>query len=141
MTDLDLPASKKLCEAAYSVEPNGDVYSKDSNWRGYGPRLMKPDLNSHGYSRVRLTINGKRKVYLVHKLVAEKYLGPKPTPAHEVRHLDGNRQNNSVSNLCWGTRKENAADRTKHGNCKAAENGKSSAHKLIGNTHGRKRTA
>lgn len=129
---MTLPAliSHRLaeCEKAYLIRPNGDVYSK-TNWRGCGERLMKPDLNSHGYLRVRLTVNGNRKVYLVHKLVVEKYLGPRPTPQHEVCHLDGNKQNNNVSNLRWGTRKENAADRTKHGNCKASQNGKRSAKK------------
>lgn len=34
----------------------------------------------------------------------------------ECRHLDGNKQNNHISNLKWGTHKENMKDRVTHGN-------------------------
>ncbi len=33
----------------------------------------------------------------------------------ECRHLDGDRSNNAPSNLRWGTRRENALDRKRHG--------------------------
>lgn len=33
----------------------------------------------------------------------------------ECRHLDGDPSNNQLSNLCWGTSAENAADRIEHG--------------------------
>lgn len=37
-----------------------------------------------------------------------------------LTHLDGNNQNNCLNNLKWGTHKENAEDRIKHGNWKVA---------------------
>ena len=52
---------------------------------------------------------------LVHSLVAKKYLPPRPSEHHQIRHLDGNKTNNSVENLSWGTAKENADDRKAHG--------------------------
>lgn len=99
----------------YRVTPDGRVYSVGHNWRGYGEREMRQTLNADGYPSVRLTIDGKRTRLAVHRLVAKHFLPPRPSSAHEVRHLDGDRMNSSVSNLAWGTRSENAADRERHG--------------------------
>jgi hypothetical protein len=33
----------------------------------------------------------------------------------ECRHVDGDKRNNSLSNLAWGTPAENAADKVRHG--------------------------
>lgn len=132
---LDLKAIEERCEKAipgYHVTKDGQVVSVSHNWRGYGARPLKQHPNSHGYLRVRLTIEGKRKSFFVHKLVTEIFHGPKPGKEYQVCHKDGARTNNSVDNLRWGTAKENAADRTKHGRCKAAENGRKSAYKLMG---------
>lgn len=92
-----------------------------SNWRGYGEREMRQTLNADGYPSVRLTIDGKRVRLAVHRLVAKEFLGEKPTLAHEVCHIDGNKMNNAVSNLRWGTRKENADDRERHGRTSRGE--------------------
>jgi hypothetical protein len=65
----------------------------------------------------------------VHIAVLTAFVGPRPE-RHECRHLDGNRQNNDLSNLCWGTAYENNLDRIKqatvaygerHGNCKLSD--------------------
>lgn len=102
-------------EFKYEVTPDGRVFSLDSNWRGYGSRELVQQLNSHGYPSVRMYVHGIRKRMLVHTLVANKYLPPRPSEIHQIRHLDGNKLNNSASNLAWGTAKENADDRKSHG--------------------------
>ncbi len=51
----------------------------------------------------------------VHALVCRAFNGPPPTPLHEVAHWDNNRANNVPSNLRWATKKENEADRIRHG--------------------------
>jgi hypothetical protein len=68
------------------------------------------------YRLVALTApSGKRKAYLVHVLVAKAFIGPQPTPIHEVAHNDGKASHNHWKNLRWATREENAADRLIHG--------------------------
>ena len=104
-----------MSEFKYEVTQDGRVFSIDSNWRGYGRRELSQHPNSHGYPSVRMYVHGARKRMLVHALVATKYLPPRPTENHQIRHLDGNKLNNNVSNLAWGTAKENAADRKLHG--------------------------
>lgn len=99
----------------YEVTADGHVFSVASNWRGYGKRELTQDLNEDGYPSVRILVDGRRKRVAVHKLVAIHFLPPRPTPAHEIRHLDGNKMNANAENLAWGTRKENAADRDRHG--------------------------
>ena len=98
----------------YEVTPEGKVFSCSSNWRGYGKREMTQKLNSDGYPSVRITINGKRRRMAVHRLVAEKYLGPRPLNS-QIRNLDGNKLNARLDNLAYGTAKGNADDREQHG--------------------------
>lgn len=99
----------------YEVTQDGRVFSTGTNWRGYGRREMQQDLNDGGYPSVRILLNGKRKRMAVHRLVAMHYLPPRPSPHHEIRHLDGNKLNPHATNLAWGTKRDNAADRERHG--------------------------
>lgn len=99
----------------YEVTRDGRVFSVASNWRGYGRRELRQDLNDDGYPSVRLTIDGRRIRYAVHVLVANAHLPPRPSNRHEVRHLDGDKMNPHADNLAWGTQKDNAADRERHG--------------------------
>ena len=72
--------------------------------------LLKPGLTSVGYPSVSL---GRNNTHLVHKLVAAAFIGPCPAGC-EVRHRDGSRDNNTLSNLEYGTRRDNVADARKH---------------------------
>jgi hypothetical protein len=96
----------------YFVAEDGRVFSA-TNWRGYGVREIAPVVDEHGYLKVRLTLNGRRLKRSVHRLVALAWLSG--TPQHDVRHLDGNKHNNHASNLAWGSQRDNAADRERHG--------------------------
>lgn len=104
----------------YEIMRDGRIFSL-TNWRGYGRRELVQGLNEDGYPSVRILIDGKRTRVAVHKLVAERHLGPRPTPAHEVRHLDGDKLHRHADNLAWGTRAENAADRERHGRTSRGE--------------------
>lgn len=107
--------SKGTYTPGYRVTRDGRVFSCATNWRGYGEREMGQPVNSHGYPTVRLVVDGRRKRFAVHRLVAWEYLPPKPSPEHEIRHLDGNKMNSHADNLAWGTRQDNADDRERHG--------------------------
>jgi hypothetical protein len=86
-------------------------YQVSSEGRVRGPRgLKKATRKPTGYLYV--AIDGNR--MMVHHLVTESFLGDRPSGL-EVRHLDGDPQNNSVSNLAYGTRRENAQDSVAHG--------------------------
>jgi hypothetical protein len=51
----------------------------------------------------------------VHRLVLLAFSGPPPTAKHRVLHGDNDTRNNRLSNLRWGTQKENMADKIRHG--------------------------
>lgn len=96
----------------YEVDEDGSVYSLK-----YGePRRLRPSKANRGirYHRVSLSKKGVSAAKLVHRLVAFAFLGA-PTQGQEVRHLDGNPDNNAASNLAWGTRSENMMDAVRHG--------------------------
>jgi len=93
-------------EALYEVSDQGRV-------RRNG-RVLKPSFID-GYSVVSLCRDGTQKTRHIHALVAAVWIGPKPTPAHEVAHGDGVRSNNAALNLRWATPLENQSDRKIHG--------------------------
>ena len=92
----------------YSITRDGRVWSE----RCYG-RWLKPWF-SLGYPTVGLYIYDKQIHYTIARLVLTTYVGPCPN-GMECRHLDGNRLNSKLNNLCWGTRTENSQDATHHG--------------------------
>lgn len=96
----------------YFVSSDGSVCSSKYG----GRRQLKPWVsNKSGHLRITLRVdNGVIKEY-VHRLVATLFIGQPPSELHEVRHLDGEPSNNSVSNLAWGTHTENMQDMVRHG--------------------------
>lgn len=69
---------------------------------------------SDRYLVVDLTVNRVRKRYAIHKLVLTAFRGPRRSN-QECRHLDGDPTNNRLSNLRWGTRKQNHDDWRQNG--------------------------
>ena len=106
--------TRDIAAAGYTITNDGKVFST-SNWRGYGTRELQHTPNDDGYPSVRLTLGERRVRLAVHKLVAMAHLPPRPSPHHQLRHLDGNKMNCAASNLAWGTAKDNADDRHRHG--------------------------
>ena len=71
--------------------------------------------SSAGYPSVGLYKDGKGVCRYVHDLVAETFLGKRPSPKHHICHNDGNPLNPSVTNLRYDLPAGNQADRVKHG--------------------------
>lgn len=86
------------------------------------PRLLRGQLSHDGYQKYTLCygINQIPKRMSAHVLVLEAFVGPR-SDGQQCRHLNGERDDNRLSNLAWGTIRENTKDRTKHGR-QAAEN-------------------
>ena len=79
------------------------------------PRLVTPVVIARGgYHRVTLSSGKKRSPRLVHQLVLELFVGPRPKGRLGL-HRDGNPVNNKVENLYWGTHKDNIDDAKAHG--------------------------
>ena len=101
----------------YEVSNAGHVRRVDSGL------VLNQFVTHNGYFCLRLSRNGKGKTFYVHRLVLLAFVGS-PSASQQTRHLDGNKMNNDLGNLCYGTAKENANDKKRHGTL------------LIGDAHG-----
>lgn len=86
------------CDERYYVSSDGRVLGANG--------LLKPVRGKDGYLRCNIAQDGKFRLWLVHRLVAEAFI-PNPDNKPEVNHIDGDKANNNVSNLEWVTREEN----------------------------------
>lgn len=87
----------------YFVDENGDVFSEHASG---APKKLKGCLDTKGYRYVDLRQNGKRKCPKIHRLVGLAFL-PKKEGKNQINHIDGDKENNSISNLEWMTNLEN----------------------------------
>lgn len=112
----------KNYEELYEVSETGLVRSVDrwvitKNQRKRlhkGKEISQLPNKSVQYMQVSLWKNNYRKNHYIHRLVAEVFI-PNPFNLLEVNHIDGNRQNNHVSNLEWVSRSGNSAHAIKTG--------------------------
>jgi hypothetical protein len=97
-------------QGLYKISDLGNVWSERRQ------RLLSTKPNKHrGYPEFCVVnLDGKQRTMSVHQEVMKAFVGPL-SPGHQVRHLDGNPLNNDLSNLTYGTPKENQSDRRKDG--------------------------
>lgn len=106
----------------YAVDRNGVIYGCRAGRRVGGVlnhwRQLKTRISRTGYEQIGLMLNcGKSRQYLsVHVLVLLTFDRDRRTEGLQVRHRNGIRHDNRLTNLEWGTAKDNADDRTRHGN-------------------------
>ncbi|MBZ6396552.1 MULTISPECIES: HNH endonuclease [Pantoea] len=93
---------KIICEFRknYSVDENGVVRRIEPGRGTKAGQALKLNKNTNGYYKVCLMNNGKGKNFLVHRLVAEKYI-PNPKNLPQVNHINGVKTDNRVENLEW----------------------------------------
>lgn len=79
-----------------------------------GGRILKGSRAESGHIAVMLSKHGSIRRRMVHQLVAEAFIGPRPL-GQETRHLNDVPDDNRLVNLVYGTRSENAADALRNG--------------------------
>ena len=97
-------------ESFYEVSNHGRVaalkkdgrYFRKLNYATPYPCFSTKDIDGTG-----------QKSFYVHKLVAKLFIGDRPD-GFVIRHLDGNRHNNHVLNLAYGTPRQNYDDTVRH---------------------------
>lgn len=97
----------------YGASADGRIWSRRrasgkrgilvAEWRERKRELGKRD----GYFMVLTSIDGKPRNLHVHFMVWTAFRGPRPAN-REINHLDGNKQNNAVTNLELATKSENS---------------------------------
>lgn len=92
-------------------------------------RLKKPQINpTNGYYGTFLVLRTygrgtwrqNKKYWMIHRLVLLAFRG-EPPKGHVCRHLNGNRTDNRLENIVWGTSSENRLDQIAHGTHNAGE--------------------
>ena len=94
-------------ETNYQVSNMGRVRNTTDRFNGmYKNKILKGQINQHGYMTYRIRLRGKPYAKSGHQLVALSFL-PNPQNKPQINHIDSDRLNNNVSNLEWVTSKEN----------------------------------
>lgn len=108
------------CHPNYCVGDDGSIWSRlrlrvpRDGEISNGWRRVKLIRNTFGYHAFKCWYNGKLIQLLVHQLVLEAFVGPRPQGMFAC-HDDGNPANNRLENLRWDTPAANSADKVRHG--------------------------
>lgn len=86
----------------YTIQSNGFVLSSKYKI----PRILKAGTNNCRYKVIVVSIGGVTEMFLVHRLVALKFLDSVEGKPY-VNHIDGDKCNNDVTNLEWCTHSHN----------------------------------
>lgn len=112
-------------EELYQVSNLGRVKRKKYK-KIFCEKILKQKTDRRGYKRIILSKQGKTKIYLVHRLVANAFIENKYNKPY-INHKDENTSNNKVDNLEWVTNSENL----KYKNCLKEGKRKTSGKKVI----------
>lgn len=76
------------------------------SWLRGKPQILKTQVDEKGYHRIRVTVEREKMTVRLHRAVAKAFID-NPNNLPQVNHIDGNKSNNSITNLEWVTNKEN----------------------------------
>lgn len=93
-------------EGRYQVSSLGRIRSIQDNHGNYREQLRATWVSTKGYVYVQLFVKDVRHNVSVHHAVARAFI-ENPDQKKTVNHIDGNKQNNHVTNLEWHTYSEN----------------------------------
>ena len=103
------------CEGLYSVSNWGRVRRDKQSPGARAGWLLKARVSTEGYPALKLRRDGKYIHCKVHILVAEAFLGVRPSPRHVVNHLDGIKTHCHAANLEWTTYRGNIIHARRNG--------------------------
>lgn len=95
------------CGRVRTVEHIAKSSARNGGFRNVPAHLLKAHQKRSGYLTVDLCKNGKIRTSLIHRLVADAFLGSEPSL--QVNHKNLNKADNRVQNLEWVSAKENLA--------------------------------
>lgn len=70
-------------------------------------KVLISSFDKRGYKRYSFSLNKVRKTWQIHRLVLFVFNPIEDMEIYQVNHIDGNKINNSITNLEWCTAKEN----------------------------------
>lgn len=85
---------------------NYEIFDDGRIFNTLTQKFLKGSIGEHGYHYYRLFKNNSKKMFYTHRLVAEAFLD-NPNNLPVVNHIDGNKQNNSITNLEWVSYSDN----------------------------------
>lgn len=88
---------KQIKNTQYYISQDGKVYNSKTN------KYLKGSLDKDGYRRFRL--NGLNVSF--HRILMETFNPVENMDKLEVNHINGNKDDNTLTNLEWATREEN----------------------------------
>lgn len=104
-------------EGSYEVSDVGRVRAltrKDSAGRSRRGKVLSPRRMPSGHRAIALSRNAVRRNHLVHHLVLEAFVGPRPDGLDGC-HWNDVPDDNRVENLRWDTRSANMLDSVRNG--------------------------
>jgi len=107
-------------EQHYQISNFGNFAKKTSS--GFILRKLNSATQYLSVSLKDIDGTGQKSIY-IHTTVAKLFIGDRPE-GMVIRHLDGNKYNNKVSNLSYGYPKQNYEDLVKHKTNKGSNNGR-----------------
>lgn len=100
-------------EGYYSISSMGRIRSEDrtiqhqrTGTRFISGKILKTGLNPKGYKMIVLSMKGTRETKMIHNMVAEAFISPRPDGA-VVCHGPGGQLDNRVENLYYATQEQN----------------------------------
>ena len=86
-------------ESDYEISSGGEIRIT------YSKYVLTQTVNNRGLFKCDVTIDDKKHTLYVHKLLAE-YFVPNPNNYDKAYHIDGDKTNNTLSNIGWTNQSE-----------------------------------
>lgn len=84
---------RNIKDSTYEVSNMGKI-------RNGNKKILKTYLDNKGRHRIKINLEGQRKSYFIHRLVAEVFI-TNPFNKPQVMHINGIKHDNRANNLVW----------------------------------------